>query len=282
MLERSLDGLLALENRSAFTMEIVITDNDGALSARDVVRRYQAAGACPVIYDGEPEQSIALARNRTVRNATGNLIATMDDDEVPAKDWLFRMFTFLKETGVDGVLGPVLPRFPPGAPAWLGKSGLCERPRHASGTAVGLGDLRTGNALFERRVFEPGGVWFDPARGQGGEDGEFLTRQIKGGRKFLWCNEAVVYETVSPDRWPAGYYLKRYFTIGAMAGEYHRLARHVKTVPASALSLMGSAAAAPFAFLLGKHVGMKVWTKWHYHAGYLLAFFKMASVPRRR
>lgn len=281
LLARALDGILSQITPAAFTLEVVITDNDHARSAQEVVRAYQKNHPCRITYDCEPEQSIALARNRTVHNATGNLIATIDDDEFPAEDWLHQMYSWIKQSQADGVLGPVLPHFPSGAPKWLEKSGLCERPRHASGSPVGIKDLRTGNALFQRHIFGEDEIWFDPARGRGGEDGEFLSRQMRRGRKFVWCDEALVYETVPKERWLAGYYLRRYFMIGAMAGEYHRRSHHAKAVLIDVPLLLGYAAMTPFSFLTRKHIWMRVLTKVSYHAGCLLSFLHLVQVPQR-
>jgi succinoglycan biosynthesis protein ExoM len=192
------------------------------------------------------------------------------------------MYLFIKESHADGVLGPVLPHFPAGAPKWLEKSGLCERPRNTSGSPIRYKDLRTGNALFQCHVFEEDGIWFDPSRGHGGEDGEFLSRQINRGRKFVWCDEAIVFETVSKERWPAKYYLKRNFTIGAMAGEYHRRLRNMKAVLIDFFLLLGYSAMMPFSLLGGKHIWMKVLAKTYYHAGCLLSFLNLTHVPHRQ
>ena len=253
MLERLLDGLLRQSTNSAFTYEIVIVDNDKLRSAAEIVRKYQGGQRqLKINYDCEPEQSISLARNRTIRNAAGNFIAIIDDDEFPAQDWLYKTYQCIKDNNADGVLGPVLPHFPDGAPVWLQKSGLCDRPRNLTGAPVTQG-LRTGNVLFRRFVFEKDDKWFDPARGlTGGSDGEFLSRQIKRGRKFVWCDDAIVFETVPNERWPASFYLKRQFRIGTIAGKTIRQSLRIGTLSKNFVLLLGYAALLPFSMLGGK------------------------------
>ena len=283
MLERLLDGLSKQSTFSTFTFEIVIVDNDKMRSAEDLVNKIQERGQLKIIYDCEPEQSISLARNRTIRNASGNFIATIDDDEFPAEDWLKKIYQCLKHYNADGVLGPVLPHFPPGAPEWLKRSGLCDRPRNVTGSPITGKDLRTGNVLFQRSVFKNDNMWFDPTRGlTGGSDGEFLSRQIKKGRKFIWCDEAIVFETVADERWPASFYLKRQFRIGTISGKIIRRFRKIHTIPKTCFLVLGYAGLLPFAMFAGKHIWMKILTKLSYNVGRLLSFFKLVRAQERQ
>lgn len=284
MLAQALDGVISQTNPGpAFSMEVVIVDNDETRSAQELVSQYQKGGKVRLIYNCEPEKSIALARNRTIRNASGNLIAFLDDDEFPTEDWLYTMYLCLNGHDADGVLGPVVPHFPAGAPKWLVKSGICERPRNETGSPVTIKDLRTGNILLRGDLFERGEQWFDPALGlTGGSDGRFLSRQIDRGRKFIWCDEAIVFETVPEERWPAGFYLKRSFRIGSLQGGAFRRTREIGAISVTALSFLGHSAALPFSFFMGKHIWMKVLTKVCFDGGCLLAFLKLTRAPNRR
>jgi succinoglycan biosynthesis protein ExoM len=81
----------------------------------------------PLSYDVEREQNLSLARNRSVRNATGKYVAFIDDDEVPTPRWLVTLYQMLLGSGVDGVLGPVYPKFEVEPPKWLTRSRVAER-----------------------------------------------------------------------------------------------------------------------------------------------------------
>jgi glycosyltransferase involved in cell wall biosynthesis len=283
MLARALDGAVTQLTDSAFTLEVVIVDNDEMRSAQELADMFQRREKWKIIYDCEPEKNIALARNRTIRNASGNLIAFIDDDEFPAENWLQKMHQCIKDYRADGVLGPVLPSFPPGAPKWLAKSGLCERPRNVTGSPARIEDLRTGNALVKRDVFEKDAKWFDPALGlTGGSDGVFLWEQIQRGRTFVWCDEAIVSEIVPEERWTARFYLRRNFRIGAAAGGVHRRSRNIGAVLISFLIVLGYSMVLPFSFFGGKHTWMKKLTKIYYHAGCLNSFFGLVHVPYRQ
>ena len=59
-------------------------------SAKDVAARAKAANRYNIDYFVEPERNISLARNRSVRASKGDLIAFIDDDEFPDRDWLLQ------------------------------------------------------------------------------------------------------------------------------------------------------------------------------------------------
>jgi succinoglycan biosynthesis protein ExoM len=284
LLVRALDGIISQVADNKFSLEIVVVDNDGMRSAENVVRRYQQNNNdLKIIYDCEPEQNIALTRNRCIRNASGNFIAFIDDDESPVKNWLTDMYHCLKEYNSDSVLGPVLPEFPSGAPEWLKKSGLCDRPRNVTGSPITGKDLRAGNIFFQRKIFEKDDTWFDRSRGRtGGEDGEFISRQIKRGRKFIWCDEAVVFEIVPEERWHASYYLKRNFLIGTITGNKARQLKVFYFAIRPSLLLLIYFFLLLFSLLVGKHIWMKVLTKVCYNAGCVLSFLALTRSQYRQ
>lgn len=272
MLAKALEAVISQDTPS-FSFEVVVVDNDRNRSAEETVHRIQSRTQIAVSYTCEPEQNISLARNRAVRSAGGSYIAFIDDDEFPIRDWLARMYNCLLEYEADSVLGPVLPDYPDGVPHWLIKSGFCNRRRNATGSPISEKDRRSGNILFRRDIFEKDALWFDPARGlTGGEDSDFIDRQIQRGKKFIWCDEAVVYETVAPARWSASYYLQRSFRSGALSGKAQHRQVILGNVARAAVLFAFSTVILPFSFPAGKHVWMKVLMRSVYYGGFLLSF----------
>lgn len=281
LLSRALFGVTSQSTKSSFSYEIIVVDNDCHRSAEEIVRLFQPGKAVKIIYDCEPVQNIALTRNKAILNATGNFIAFIDDDEIPADDWLYRLYQCIKDYNADAVLGPVLPDFPNGAPSWLKKSGLCDRPRNVTGSPITRRDMRTGNILFQRYIFAKDDMWFNPSRGlTGGEDAEFISRQLKKGRKIVWCNEAVVHEMVSEERWLASFYLKRNFRIGTSNGQSIRRFRRYGEALKTFLIFNFYAALLPFSMLAGKHVWIKILTRVYFNAGCILSFLKLKNVKQ--
>jgi succinoglycan biosynthesis protein ExoM len=220
LLKRLLNELDQQLTEGLFEYSIVIVDNDKLKSAQDVALSFQELTKLNVKYCIEPEQNIALARNRAIRSATGNLIVFIDDDEYPVEEWLIRLYHTMKEYKADGVLGPVLPSFPPEAPQWLKKGNIFNRRRFPTGTRLTIRDTRTGNVLLSRSILPEGSTWFDPVFGRtGGEDVDFFRKQMALGRVFVWCDEAEAHETVQPERWQISFHMKKFFIIGALNGE---------------------------------------------------------------
>ena len=284
LLSKALAEVTRQVTESAFTFEVVMVDNNHWRSAEGTVRRFQSSNELKVIYDCEPEQNIALARNRAIQNATGKFIAFMDDDEYPVKDWLSRLYHTMKEYKADGVLGPVLPSFPPEAPQWLKKGNIFDRRRFPTGTRLTARDTRTGNVLLSRSILPEGSTWFDPAFGRtGGEDVDFFRKQMALDRVFVWCDEAEAYETVTPERWRSSFHLKKSFRIGALNGENLRkssfsgfigLLKSIASVPVWSITLFAL-------FPFGKHLWITPTLKLAYSVSCILSYFGFSLKKNR-
>ncbi len=219
MLFKALEGMLSQRTEAAFTYEVVVVDNDCHRSAEGTVKQFQSDNDINVFYDCESEQSISLARNRAIKNATGNFIAFMDDDEYPEANWLLMLYQAYYRFQVDGVLGPVIPFFKKPPPEWLLKSKLCVRSSFPTGTMLENSKyMRTGNVFFRREIIEDIEIPFDPRFGRtGGEDVDFFDRMLRAGYSFVWCDEAQVKEEVPTERQKLGYYVRRAFLRGSTA-----------------------------------------------------------------
>jgi succinoglycan biosynthesis protein ExoM len=124
------------------------------------------------------------------------------------------------------VFGPVLAVLPADVPRWLSEGRFFDRPRHPTGTAVGVHDARTGNALLRRQCLDGWSNPFDPAFGlSGGEDSLFFRDLLRRGKRFVWCDEAMVSEKVPEQRANTRWLLQRSYRIGQtwVRGELARL-----------------------------------------------------------
>src|SRR3972149_3189105 len=149
MLVNLLSKLQDQKTDELFTYSIVVVDNDYTQSAMETVHSFKGKSPLSIKYFVEPEQNIALARNKALENATGDFISFIDDDEYPSNTWLLNLYTAFntyKPNG--GGLGPVIPHYPEGTPKWLIKSKICDRPNHPSGTILDWNMTRTGNVLL--------------------------------------------------------------------------------------------------------------------------------------
>lgn len=269
LLRRLLEELEKQETGGAFTYSVVVADNDAKRSAEALVAEFAQRTPGRVAYCCEPQQNIALVRNRAIENASGDFIVFIDDDEFPVTAWLAELWRNCERFGVAGVLGPVRPHFDAPPPTWLIKGRFCERPEFPTGTPLAWSQCRTGNVLFRRSILPVGTPPFRAQFGTGGEDVDFFQRMSTAGAKFIWCNEAVAYETVPPSRWTRRYALQRALLRGKNSlkiseGRLVLLAKSIVAVPLYAIVL-------PFSLLAGHHRFMKLLIRCCDHVGRLLA-----------
>lgn len=269
LLDRLLKAVLQQRTENAFTLSVVVTDNDQGQSARQTVESFSKNAPFPVVYECEPEKNISLARNRCIARAQGEFIAFIDDDEFPAEDWIRRMLQTCEQGSFAGVLGPVRPHFDEAPPDWIVRGKFCDRPEHPTGRVMDWQESRTGNLLFRTSILQGKPQPFDPAFGTGGEDKDFFMRMTAEGHVFVWCNEAPVYETVPPSRWTRSYMLKRALLRGKNIlkhpeGKFQAIGSSLIAVPIYSLIV-------PFTLFFGQHRFMKWCIRYCDHLGRLLA-----------
>jgi glycosyltransferase involved in cell wall biosynthesis len=280
LLRQLFDGLVDQRTHGLFTYSAVVADNDPAQSAALTIGEFKKAASLEVVYCAEPRRNIALVRNKSLENARGDFVAFIDDDEFPVKDWLLHLFNTCEEEKADGILGPVMPHFPKETPQWIKRGGFYDRPTHPTGFVMGWQECRTGNVLLRRSLFEGRSEVFDPAYNNAGEDMDFFRRMIGAGHIFKWCDEAVAYEVVPPQRWKRSFLLKRALFRGGKSlqhpeGRLRSLGKAVIAVPLYALAL-------PFLLVAGHHLFMRYLVKLCDHAGRLLAFVRLNPLSERQ
>ncbi len=258
---------------------VVVADNDALRSAEPVVLAMAAGYPVKLTYCCEPVRNIALARNKALSCAKGEFVAFIDDDEFPVANWLRVLLGTCNGQGVGGVLGPVLPRFEGSPPSWVLKGAFCSRPRHPTGFLMNWRECRTGNVLLKREMLDGLEEPFRAEFGTGGEDVDFFRRMMQRGHSFIWCDEAVVYETVPPHRWRRAFMLRRALLRGQTAwkqpeGRWLGIAKTIIAIPLYTMSL-------PILLLVGHHWYMKCLVRLCDHLGKMLAMLGMHLVRER-
>lgn len=276
-LRRLLQELGRQETGDLFTYSIVVADNDRFESAKAIASELAATASVPITYCVEPQQNIALARNKAVKHSTGNFIAFIDDDEFPSTCWLRHLFMACDAYDADGVIGPVQRHFDEKPPEWIIKGKFYERPSYATGLVIDWTKGRTNNALIKKRIIPPGEEPFRPEF-RTGEDQDFFRRMIQNGHVFVWSAEAVVYELVPPIRWKRSFMFKRALLQGTVSVLFpgfgpRDIAKTAVAIPAYALAL-------PASLALGQHRFVALAVKFAYHLGKLLAVFHISPIRK--
>jgi succinoglycan biosynthesis protein ExoM len=265
---RLVNELKEQETAGLFTYSIVVADNDPERSAEPTVAALRAESTIAIKYCTEPNPGIAWARNKVVSNAQGDYLAFIDDDEFPCREWLLTLFEACGRFGMDGVFGPVRRHFDTKPPAWLLRSHFYDRRVNPTGMRVEWPEARTGNVFFKRKILGDDLTPFRP-QFRVGEDQDFFRRKMEQGFQFVWCAEAVAYETVPPFRWKRSYLIKKALLRGACAALQPScgtvsVVKSIAAVPLYAIAL-------PVTLFLGQHHFMTTLVKGCDHLGKLLA-----------
>jgi len=262
----------------AFVYSIVVADNDRTRSAQTAVGEFAVRCSIPIVYCVEPSQSIALARNAALRHADADYVAFIDDDELPPSTWLLTLFRACRHHGADGVLGPVKPRYDVAPPAWVRRGRFHERPSYTTGHVIDWRQGRTGNVLLAKHVIANPEAYFR-AEFVTGEDQDFFRRLIGSGYAFVWCAEAMVFETVGPRRSTRTFMLKRALLRGKVAVRHSSFTR--ADIMRSLIAITAYSAILPLLLLGGQHLFMKYLVKLFDHAGKVLAVGGLTFLDER-
>ncbi|AKG23337.1 hormogonium polysaccharide biosynthesis glycosyltransferase HpsE [Calothrix sp. 336/3] len=90
-----------------FTWEIIIIDNNSYDNTAKVIFDYQERlqDKCIIRYVRETRQGLGYARERAILEAKGELIGFLDDDIIPAQDWIYQAIKFAKDKPDLGAFG---------------------------------------------------------------------------------------------------------------------------------------------------------------------------------
>jgi succinoglycan biosynthesis protein ExoM len=214
-LESLLKAIVHDITRPPLPIEVVVCDNDANRSAEQIVKTAMEGADISIKYFCEPEQNISLARNKTILEASGEWLAFIDDDELPSKGWLTNLYDTVTAFKADGAFGPVMHILPDQADASIKLMGFFPPAQIKTGTTLKMQDTACGNALVNAKFIKKSGL-FDKKFGlTGGEDTLlFGTLLHQFSAVFVWCAEAIVYETVALNRCTKAWLKNRAFRGG--------------------------------------------------------------------
>ncbi len=201
----------------ALDIEVVVVDNDAAGEGAAVCRELKDDYPFTVHASVEPQAGISPARNAAVNNALAlepALLAFLDDDEQPEKQWLSELVRVQIECNADVVGGPTLPVFPDNVTDET-------KNNHYFGADLGLEDgmqctlEAAGNFLIKADVISTmAPTFFHPDFAQsGGEDLAFFKQLELNGASMHWAANAVVSEPVPANRLTESWMKSRIITI---------------------------------------------------------------------
>ena len=102
-----LERLRSQINTEQIAWEIILVDNNSSDQTAKIVQDYQAdwPQTCPLQYVFEETQGASFARLKAVKQAKGELIGFIDDDNIPELNWVAAAYAFGQEHPQAGAYG---------------------------------------------------------------------------------------------------------------------------------------------------------------------------------
>jgi GT2 family glycosyltransferase len=196
---------------------VLVIDHDDELLRRSVARWPQHR-----VVANRFAQGLSGARNTGVSEATGEVIAFLDDDATAEVGWLDSLVAGFTDDSVGGVSGHVVPAWAEPPPRWLppefwwvvgcsyvGLPSMAQEVRNPIGA----------NMAFRRSVFERVGG-FREGIGRVGtiplgcEETELSIRARSAGFSVWYAPDAIVHHWVPAERTTPRYFLRRCYAEG--------------------------------------------------------------------
>jgi len=202
---RTLLSDLSVQEAGDLDFEVLVVDN----ASRDDTRAVALAIAARdprVRYIYEPSRGASLARNRGVADARAPIVAFIDDDVRPARDWVRAAWrSATSHPDVDCIGGRIEPHWPAPPPPWLtprlfgplalqvnrGDGAHFDRD-HASACLMSANFVCRAAILRELGGFSPQFLR--------DEDRELNLRLWRAGKRGLYDDSLITYAQVQPER----------------------------------------------------------------------------------
>ena len=204
------DGLAALFGSFARLVlpesgaaEVILVDNSPRRALQPAFERLCQDLVLPARYEAEPRPGLAMAQNRGLEVARGEIIAFTDDDCLVAENWLLCLGDhFRRDPALQGLGGRIELRDPADFPVTI-RTGLDAEDLDAPDQLFGF--LHGCNMAFRRSLFDRIGP-FDSRFGAGsvigsGSDTEFVYRAFKAGCRIAYRPDVLVFHDHGRRRW---------------------------------------------------------------------------------
>jgi len=251
-LERTLRDLRALRPPKA-QWELLIVDNGCTDGTASLLRTQEWPSGWQVRVVQEEKLGLSNARNRAMREAKGEYLIFIDDDETPDPDWLCSYERLIEDQAPDAFGGRIEVLFEGARPAWLtddllGFLGQLNRSEQVAPLTEPGTSFYGGNFGFRREVCAKIGE-FDSMLGRkgtdntGGEEVDFYRRLLAAGLRVWWTPAAVIFHRIESGKLKRSYFLDLHYRQGRMQGSRQR-GTNSRIPPKYLLPQLGRAVAA--------------------------------------
>ena len=224
-----LEPLRSQVSPERFDWELLVIDNNSSDCTAAVVAQYQDnwPSSVPLRYAFEAEQGLAFARRRAIKTARGELLGFLDDDNLPAEDWVRSVWLFGQAHPEAGAYGSrVISQLHTPPPTNFHRIASClaiiDRGEEAFPYSAKRGVLPAGAGMVIRaaawRQCVPAVPALAGVRGNSlsakGEDVETLSYIRKAGYPIWYNPQMVIWHDVPEERLSRDYLFRLFRGIG--------------------------------------------------------------------
>jgi glycosyltransferase involved in cell wall biosynthesis len=210
-----LESLHHQDGAESIDYEITVVDNNSSDATKNVVEEFRKTFNKNVRYIFEKKQGQAAARNRGIKESSGDIIAFIDDDAIASERWLNVVHQMFSSSDIDCLTGRIIPIWNSEKPKWYHEQmhGVIGDINHGNTTYILNDDMAGGNMAIKMTIFKKyGGFKVDL-----GEDSEFSSRILKYGCGIIYCPDMLIYHKVLPHRLTKRYFRRWFFSRGIVS-----------------------------------------------------------------
>jgi glycosyltransferase involved in cell wall biosynthesis len=224
LLKNAIRSLFDMEIPEGCDVELVVVNNASTDNTKSVIDNFLKNENFRVKVLFEPKLGKSFALNTAINNASGDILALVDDDHIASQGYLKTIYKAIKEYPSYNIFcGRILPNWDGTEPDWVHDNKVYPiRPFPVPYFDLGSKDIDVtlssflpgaGNLVLYRRLFEQIGnfsIELGPVGHnlRGGEDTDFVLRALEKGERILFIPEMIQYHFVDPVRLKLGYLLK--------------------------------------------------------------------------
>lgn len=224
-LKAALESIALQASANPAAVEILVVDNGSPDDSVEVAESFRDKLPYQLRVVVEKQKGLSYARNTAINEASGDIVAFLDDDATVLPGWIdAHLEAYQTDMEVRGVMGRIIPKWEAPRPDWL------DPALDSYITVVDFGDepfvLRFpehapvgANMSFGRQELIEAGM-FDVRYGVGGskqipfEEIELAGRFFRRGWKMVYWPKAAVYHGVPANRATLKWFSRRIFSQG--------------------------------------------------------------------
>lgn len=173
----------------------------------------------------ETNQGLSYARNRGIRESSGDILVYVDDDALVNKAYLRTYADFFNtHPNIDAAGGPIIPKYETSEPSWMSHFTKCLITGYKyNGNKIkefAKNDFPGGgNAGYRSHVFEKVGL-FNVDLGRkgdslvGAEEKDIFDKMTSLGMRFFYLPNAILYHLIPEKKLSKEYFDKLTYSIG--------------------------------------------------------------------